>query len=76
MPHLIEFRKTVVLTATDGSGQTREMVRGDITPAAVRCYVIETDKGFLDVADIVTPDATLAGLPCVCFLFIAKEDVE
>jgi hypothetical protein len=73
MRHLIEFRKDATVELEEQGVTTKVQIRHGVQcPATVRCYVIRTDEGFVDVADIEVKEGLLRRLPCYTFMFIDR----
>ena len=73
MKHLIEFRTDATVNLESQGVTTKVQIRAGVQcPATVRCYVILTDEGFIDVADIEVKEGRLRGLPCYTFMFIDR----
>ena len=73
MKHLIEFRVDATVHLESHGVTTSVQIRAGVQcPATVRCYVILTDEGFIDVADIEVEEGLLRALPCYTFMFIDR----
>ncbi len=72
MKHFIEMRHD--LTLNQGGATTLMLGIGSQFAANVRCYVIENNGKYIEVADIELAGGTVCGVPCEYFMFIDRMD--
>jgi hypothetical protein len=74
MYHTIEFTVDLPLTLETSPTQPLErllMRRGVCTKAQVKPYVLETEDGPIELADLFFEDGTATrGIPFDCFIFV------